>query len=72
MALKSVKESLQTQMSGQDQFLRENMTKLIDHIDKQENMIKEEFSEMQSMLDSQFKYLEANIFASQQHNIKGQ
>ena len=55
MALKSVKESLQTQMSGQDRFLRENMTKLIDHIDKQENMIKEEFSEMQTILESQFK-----------------
>ena len=46
MALKSVKESLQTQMSGQDRFLRENMTKLIDHIDKQENMIKEELFNM--------------------------
>ena len=71
MALQSVKESLQLQMSGQDQFLRENMTKLIDHIDKQENMIKEEFSEMQTILESQFKQLETNILASQQQMIKG-
>ena len=48
-------------MNGGNEQLKNDLNTLIDQIDRQENMIKGEFTEMQSLLDNQFKQLETNI-----------
>ena len=48
-------------MKEGNDVLKKDLNTLIAQIDQQESLIKGEFSEMQSLLDNQFKQLETNI-----------